>query len=583
MANQENHGRWYNIVEKLFSRGLLGDILSTPSNIVGQILSSPATTTQENDQPANTPVAASTQAAAAAAPAATTQAAAAAPVATTKAAAAQQPAATPAASPKQEQPQQQQQTPSPAAQAPATTQQAVQQPVASTSAAAPTVAATSASRADDVLTTSPPAAAETVPPTAENAASSQVSVQPVSLSQTGAAGAASVGGAVATKPGATSPTQTQQAPAPGTTSNTNNQGPLVATGVVLGIVVLLGLSLLIFWCLRRKKRAAQHDHAAVPLGSPINEYAPDNRFRDHVSRGYSAMSETHSIASGEMITHHPHPEQLAFSLAHSLGGGDGEAHGPIPFEAQPFSYAQAQQYVQSLAETGTFGFPPPPPIPQPSPIRIFRWPTRSSRSGASTPSAFSGFRSNKTASRRQSRTSRNHQSRTSRSTMSSILWHGRRDIIARSTLNQPPVLPNPSFASNNGSESPMPEGIHTPVLDWLHWIRGHQQVEPDPEMNHRKSFASTTESSVSEVSDVRSTSTASSGVFSPTLHSWQPPTSTPCATPEDRLNTDPFQYIPLPLFKRASSNLSGSPSTISPSTISPSTVSPGGLNIPYRG
>ncbi|GJC87985.1 hypothetical protein ColLi_10823 [Colletotrichum liriopes] len=97
-------------------------------------------------------------------------------------------------------------------------------------------------------------------------------------------------------------------------------------------------------------------------------------------------------------------------------------------------------------------------------------------------------------------------------------------------------------------ESTMPEGLHTPILDWLNWIRGHQQVEPDPEMNHRKSFASTTESSTSDGSGNSSASTASSGVFSPTLMSWHPPANTPCVTPET------FQYIPLPLFRSPSSN-----------------------------
>ncbi|KAK2053411.1 hypothetical protein LY76DRAFT_581807 [Colletotrichum caudatum] len=106
----------------------------------------------------------------------------------------------------------------------------------------------------------------------------------------------------------------------------------------------------------------------------------------------------------------------------------------------------------------------------------------------------------------------------------------------------------------------MHDGVHTPVLDWLHWIRGHQQVEPDPEMNHRKSFASTTESSASEISHARSASTASSGIFSNKVLSWQPTSTATSGTPEERLhvNTDSFQFIPLPLFKRADSNASGS-------------------------
>ncbi|KAK1965982.1 hypothetical protein LY78DRAFT_693083 [Colletotrichum sublineola] len=546
MADQANHGSWYNIVEKLFNRGFLDNILSAPGAVVSQILSPPATTTQNNVQPAaKTQVAATTKAAA---PAPTTQAAAA-PVAATQAPATQQPAASPAASPasspEQEQPQQQQ-NPSPAAQAPSPTQQAAQQPEVSKDAARLTAAATGSSHAD-VLTTSPPVAAETVPPTAENAASSQLSLpQSSSISQTGAG---SIGGAaVATEPGVTSPTtQSPQTPLPKGTSNANNQGPLVATGAVLGIVVLLGLSLLIFWCLRRRKRAARHSHAAVPEASPIDGYAPDDRFRDNTSQGHPGMSETNSIVSGDMVIHHHHPHPGEFRIAQTTAPGQGnDAPGTIPFASQPFSYAQAQQYVQSLADTGTFVFPPPPPVPQPSPIRIFRWPTRSSRSGMSTPSVFTGFRSNNSRSR--------HQSQVSRSTMSSMLWHGRRDIIARSTSNQTPALPKPNFGSNNNSpESTMPEGAHTPVLDWLQWIRGHQQVEPDPEMNHRKSFAST-ESSVSEASHTRSASTASSGVFSPTVPSWQPPMTTPCAIPENRQHTDPFQYIPLPLFKGANSS-----------------------------
>ncbi|KAK2033193.1 hypothetical protein LX32DRAFT_635603 [Colletotrichum zoysiae] len=277
------------------------------------------------------------------------------------------------------------------------------------------------------------------------------------------------------------------------------------------------------------------------------------------------MSDTNSLVSGDMITHH-HASPAQFALAHaSSPGQDRETPGTVPFSSQPFSYAQAQQYVQSLADTGTFGFPPPPSIPSPSPIRIFRWPTRSSRSGASTPSAFTGRRSNKAASR--------HQSQHSRSTISSMLWHGRRDIIARSTMNRTPVLPKPSFASNNSPESPMQDSVHTPVLDWLHWIRGHQQVEPDPEMNHRKSFASTTDSAPSEISHARSASTASSGVFSHKVLSLQPPSTTPCETPEEGLHADAdsFQYIPMPLFKRADSNAggsSGSSGSVAPSGVS---------------
>ncbi|KZL75330.1 hypothetical protein CT0861_11397 [Colletotrichum tofieldiae] len=525
----ESHGIWYGITERLFNRGLIDDILNTPGNIISQVLSSPATTTQNHDQAVNTQVAATTQAAAA--PAATTQAAAA-PAATTHAPAAQQPAATPASSPKQEE---QQQTPSPAAQAPATTQQPAQQPM-STNAAATTVAAPGSSPAA-VLTTSAPAAAETVPPAAENAASSLVLSQTSNSIPTGAVNS---GGAATTKPGATSSTQTPQSPDSGSKSTSSNQGPLVATGAVLGIVVLLGLSLLIFWCYRRKKRAALHGHEVVPPESPINDYGSNDRFRDHADQTFHGMAQNRTAnIPDELIIQHPQPGQPAPTQTHPHAQGDGSPR-VNPYAAQPFSYAQAQQYVQSLADTGTFGFPPPPPIPEPSPIRIFRWPTRSSRTGSSAPSVFSGFRSNKTSSR--------HQSRASRSTMSSMLWHGRRDIIARSTMNHIPVSPRSNFYSTHSPESTMPEGLHTPILDWLNWIRGHQQVEPDPEMNHRKSFASTTESSASDGSGTSSASTASSGVFSPTLMSWHPPANTPCVTPET------FQYIPLPLFRSPSSN-----------------------------
>ncbi|KAK1590413.1 uncharacterized protein LY79DRAFT_515787 [Colletotrichum navitas] len=251
-------------MSSLINRGLLDDILSNPNKVISDILTPPAATTANNVQPANTPVAASTQAAAAAAVPAATTPAAAAPVAATQAPAAQQPAATPAAaSPKEEQPQQPQ-TPLPAALVPSATQQ----PAAATSDMSMTAATKSAGH-EDVFTTSPPAAAETVPPTAENAASSQISSQPASIPTTGAV---SIEGAVVTKPGATSPTQPSQTLTPGGTSNANDQGPLVATGVVLGIVVLLGLSLFIFWCLRRKKRAARHNHTSVPSTSPFNEH-----------------------------------------------------------------------------------------------------------------------------------------------------------------------------------------------------------------------------------------------------------------------------------------------------------------------
>ncbi|GJD01135.1 hypothetical protein ColKHC_09960 [Colletotrichum higginsianum] len=574
MADQETHGRWHDIVEKLFHRGLVSEFLNDPGNVISQVLSSPATTIQENAPAGNTQAPATTQAAAAPAPASTQ--AAAAPPATTQAPAAQQPAATPASSPKQEQqPQQPQQTSTPAVQASG----AAQQPESTAGAAA---AGTTGSYTSPVLTTSAPAAAETVPSAAENAASSQL------LSQSGySKGSGTVGGggrASTTNSGTTGSTQAPQAPESGGTSTSTNQGPLVATGVVLGIVVLMGLSLLVYWCLRRKKRAALHRHQAVPPESPSHDYT-DYRFRDHIDQACppTMMTENRALnAEGdEFVIQHPQPggrqpPPFAQTHPHPHPHGDpgGDAPHVNPYAAQPFSYAQAQQYVQSLADTGTFGYPHPPPIPQPSPIRIFRWPTRSSRSGVSTPSVFSGFRSHKSSSR--------NPSRTSRSTVTSMLWHGRRDVNARRTMttNHSPVSPRPNFLHPAGgggggglNQSPdstmMGDGLHTPVLDWLNWIRGHQQAEPDPEMNHRKSFASTTETLSSDggggggggdggggrgggyegVETASKASTASSGVFSPTLHSWHPQASgAPNVTPET------FQYLPLPLFRRPSSS-----------------------------
>ncbi|KAJ0138161.1 hypothetical protein CTA2_1940 [Colletotrichum tanaceti] len=414
-------------------------------------------------------------------------------------------------------------------------------------------------------------------------------------------GAAGGGGrASTTNSGLTgSNTQSPQAPeAGGSSSTSTNQGPLVATGVVLGIVVLMGLSLLVYWCIRRKKRAALHRHEAVPPESPSHDYA-DSRFRDQMDQVFPPttmmMAESRAANAGgdEFVIQHPLPggPQPPFAQTHphpypTVGGDPADDGGDAPlvnpYAAQPFSYAQAQQYVQSLADSGTFGYPPPPPLPQPSPIRIFRWPTRSSRSGVSTPSVFSGFRSHKSSSR--------NPSRTSRSTMTSMLWHGRRDVNARRTMTgsqspvssrpTPPPLPttnvlhhhHPAGAGagglNQSPDSTMGEGLHTPILDWLNWIRGHQQAEPDPEMNHRKSFASTTETLSSDGHGGRggdrgggrggglegaemasSASTASSGVFSPTLHSWHPRGSVARnVTPET------FQFLPLPLFRRPSSS-----------------------------
>ncbi|KAK1990899.1 hypothetical protein LX36DRAFT_753910 [Colletotrichum falcatum] len=550
MADHEHHGRWHNIAEKIFNRGLFDDILNAPGNIVSQVLSSPATTTQQNNvQAANTPAAAadpSTQAAAAPPPATTP--AAAAPAATTPAPAAQQqPAETPAPSPKQQESQQQQQqsTRLPAA---LVSPSQTRVPAALDDSRLTAAAAAASSSPADPLTTSPPAAAaETAPPTAENAASSHTFLQSASISRTGAP---SVEGMVTTKSGATSPTQTPQTPPPdGAASNTDHdQGALVATGVVLGIVLFLGVSLLVFWFLRRMKKRDGRGHAPVQESNPISEHPYDNLFRDYAGPGPMVQHNSESMFGDTIADQHPTPGQLETAqAAHPppLPGQNGQA--APPFAAQPFSYAQAQQYVQSLADTGTIGFPPPPPIPQPSPIRIFRWPTHSSRSAASSRSALSGLRSHRTQ-------GSGHRSQASRSTISSMLWHGRRDIIARSTTNNTPSLPNTTSAAAAAAPG---EGSHTPVLDWLHWIRGHQQIEPDPEMNHRKSFASTTESCVTGHSRTRSASTASSGVFSSRARSGQPLTVTPSVTPEGRIATqgrmvrDAVQYINLRHLERA--------------------------------
>lgn len=305
----------------------------------------------------------------------------------------------------------------------------------------------------------------------------------------------------------------------------------------------MGLSLLIFWCYRRRRRAARHLHEAVAPESPSNEYGPASPFRDHVDQSYTEMTENRTVSNEDDFTiQHPEPGYQPPSQS-PMSPQTQDTPRTNPYAASPFSYAQAQQYVQSLAGTGTFGFPPPPPIPEPSPIRIFRWPTRSSRSGNSTPSVFSGFRTPKTPTRALSRASR--------STVSSMLWHGRRDVARRTIIRTPGSQKSAKSAksrtniSSHSPESTMPEGLHTPILDWLQWIRGHQQVEPDPEMNHRKSFASTTASSISETSVA---STASSGVFSPTLLSYHPPANTPSVT------TDTIQYLPLPLFKKRASD-----------------------------
>ncbi|KAG7039084.1 hypothetical protein JMJ77_0003368 [Colletotrichum scovillei] len=540
MVDQEIHGRWYRIAGKLLNRGLIGDILGTPGAIVSQVLSSPATTTQGNVQAEGTPAAAATTQAAAA-PAATT--AAASPVAATTPAA-QQPAASPAATTKQDQ---QQAATTSVAQAPAaaatTSQQAAQASSTTVAAASPPAASSSSSSATAATSSTPAAAATTVPVAAENAASSPVLSQTVTPEATGTSvTGVGAGGASSTRSGVTNATQT---PSPNyeNTSSSSSQGPLVATGVVLGIVVLMGLSLLIFWCYRRRRKAARHLHEAVALESPSNEYGPASPFRDHVDQSFTEMTDNRTVSNEDEFTiQHPEPGYQPPSQP-PMSPQMQDTPRTNPYAASPFSYAQAQQYVQSLAGTGTFGFPPPPPIPEPSPIRIFRWPTRSSRSGNSTPSVFSGFRTPKTPTRALSRASR--------STVSSMLWHGRRDVARRTIIRTPGSQKSAKSArsrtniSSHSPESTMPEGLHTPILDWLHWIRGHQQVEPDPEMNHRKSFASTTESSISETSVA---STASSGVFSPTLLSYHPPANTPSVT------TETIQYLPLPLFKKRASD-----------------------------
>ncbi|OHF00997.1 hypothetical protein CORC01_03825 [Colletotrichum orchidophilum] len=544
MVDQGIHGRRHHFAEKLFNRGLIGDILNAPGNIVSQVLSSPATTTQDNVQAEGTPAAAATTQAAAA-PAATTQAAAA-PVPATTSPAAEQPVASPAAATtKQEQ---QQAATTPVAQAPAaaatTSQQEAQVSPTTVAVANPPAASTTSSiEAAAAASSTPPAAVTTVPAAAENAASSPVLSQAYT-SQGTATGviSAEAGEASSTRSDVANTTQT---PASNHENKppSNNQGPLVATGVVLGIVVLMGLSLLIFWCCRRRRRAAHQRHEPIAPESPNNEYGPASPFRDHIDHSFSEMTETemtenHTIASEDESTiQHPEPGYQPSSQP-PMSPQTQDTPRTNPYAATPFSYAQAQQYVQSLAGTGTFGFPPPPPIPEPSPIRIFRWPTRSSRSGNSTPSVFSGLRTPKTPTRALSRASQ--------STMSSMLWHGRRDVARRTISRSPGSHKSTHNVSSLSPESTMPEGLHTPILDWLHWIRGHQQVEPDPEMNHRKSFASTTESSISETSVA---STASSDVFSPTLLSYHPPATTPSITPET------FQYLPLPLFNKRRSDV----------------------------
>ncbi|TEA11241.1 hypothetical protein C8034_v007704 [Colletotrichum sidae] len=363
-------------------------------------------------------------------------------------------------------------------------------------------------------------------------------------------------------------------------------GFFVGIGVVaatdVGIVVFMGISLLLFWCYRRRRKANKHHHEALAPQGPVDDenLASSPRLRNTDDPENLLMTEPRAVPSGQdhLAVQHPQPPPSAAS--HARRGSRDSAPDERdqqprtnPFAGQPsFTYAQAQQYAQSH---GAFSYPAPP-IPDSSPIRIFRWPTRSSRSGSS-PSIFSALRSSKAASRNS-----RAMSRASRSTVSSMLWHGRRDVARRTLVPAPPQTPSSQRAGNgngNGSgngflsatpntgagtgtgtgespmPSPMPDGLHTPILDWLHWIRGHQSDGGgDPESNHRKSIASLTESAVSEGS------IASSGVLSPTLLSWpqQDGNTTTTATTTTRVSVmraRGLTFVPiLPPEKRQSSN-----------------------------
>ncbi|WYZ35843.1 hypothetical protein EsH8_X_000490 [Colletotrichum jinshuiense] len=288
MDDQGIHGRWYQIADRLFNRGLIGDILSTPGNIISQVLSPPAATTEVTAQAESTKAAATTQAAAATTPAATTKAAAA-PAATT---AAQQPAATPASSPKQEQ---QQSTPAPAAQAPATTSKQQNQQQSSTVAATSLPANATPALAVGAATTS--SAAASVPVAAENAMSSPLPSQSA-ISQKSGVG---IGGTGSTQSGVASSTQRPQAPSQENTSDSNNQTPLLATGAVLGIVVIMGVSLLFFWFFRRRRRACRH-HEVIPSESPANDqFNPDARPQDQFGHNAAQMAENRAITSQDDV------------------------------------------------------------------------------------------------------------------------------------------------------------------------------------------------------------------------------------------------------------------------------------------
>ncbi|TDZ33511.1 hypothetical protein CTRI78_v011670 [Colletotrichum trifolii] len=363
-----------------------------------------------------------------------------------------------------------------------------------------------------------------------------------------------------------------------------SHGPECHTYVLfypLGIVVFMGISLLLFWCYRRRRKANKHHHEALAPQGPVDDenLASNPRLRDTDDPENLLMTEPRAVPGGQdhLAVQHPQPPPSAASHARhgsrdSAPDEQGQQPRTNPFAGQPsFTYAQAQQYAQSH---GAFSYPAPP-IPDSSPIRIFRWPTRSSRSGSS-PSIFSALRSSKAASRNS-----RAMSRASRSTVSSMLWHGRRDVARRTLVPAPPQTPSSQRAGNgsgNGNgflsatpntagtgtgtgespmPSPMPDGLHTPILDWLHWIRGHQSDGGgDPESNHRKSIASLTESAVSEGS------IASSGVLSPTLLSWPQQqdgntttTTTTTTTRVSVMRARGLTFVPiLPPGKRQSSN-----------------------------
>ncbi|TDZ16835.1 hypothetical protein Cob_v010279 [Colletotrichum orbiculare MAFF 240422] len=576
MVEQGTQGKWHDLADRLLHRGLISDFLNNPNSVISEVLSPPAATTQDTAKAENTP--APTTAAAAAAPV-TTQPAAAAPAASTQQA--QQPATSPASSPKPaEQP-----TSAPAAQAPTTTTSSTPPAAAqpTTAVAADPAAASKVSSAPAVVTSSAPGVPAAASPAPVDPASSMASSKSAAASQATSVAGKGVGVTASSSVSASSQRPTVPMDQSQSEGGRVDQTPLVATGVILGIVVFMGISLLLFWCYRRRRKANKHHHEALAPQGPVDDenLASGPRLRNIDDPENLLMTEPRAVSSGQDYLAVQHPQPPPSAASHARHGSrdsapDEQDQQPRtnPFAGQPsFTYAQAQQYAQSH---GAFSYPAPP-IPDSSPIRIFRWPTRSSRSGSS-PSIFSALRSSKAASRNS-----RAMSRASRSTVSSMLWHGRRDVARRTLVPAPPQTPSSQRAGNgngngNGSgngngflsatpntgagtgtgespmPSPMPDGLHTPILDWLHWIRGHQSDGGgDPESNHRKSIASLTESAVSEGS------IASSGVLSPTLLSWPQQdgntTTTTTTTRVSVMRARGLTFVPiLPPGKRQSSN-----------------------------